>query len=62
MRTNELCTTEQVKRGYSAHYIGFGIQIYYKGQPFMQVATEKELGEIVDEDDWWFNDGTTYGR
>ena len=31
MKTSELCTMEEVRKGYNAHIIGFGILIYKNG-------------------------------
>jgi len=65
MRTNELCTYEQHKQGYSSHHTSYGVILYYQNS-IMQFPTEDEMQEYLNEisdsgDDDWFNDGTTYG-
>ena len=45
--TNELCYDYEIEDGFNAHHIGFGIIIYRNGKPFLQVATEEELHEII---------------
>jgi hypothetical protein len=47
MKTSELCTMEEVRKGYNAHIIGFGILIYKNGNPWMQVVNEKEMHEMI---------------
>jgi hypothetical protein len=49
MKTNELCTLEEYKKGFSAHYTDFGIMVYYNNEPFIQVATEEELHDVLKE-------------
>jgi len=51
MNTNELCNTEERKKGFSSHVIGFGILIYKNGLPWRQVETEEEMHAILKEED-----------
>ena len=60
MRTNDLCTLSENRRGFSAFYLNFSINIYYKGNKIGEVCTEEELHQSIG-DDWWFGDTSTYG-
>ena len=48
-KVNELCYPEEIKMGYSAHYIGFGVLLYKNDTPYMQFATVKEMHEYLEE-------------
>ena len=51
MKINELCSLEEYVKGYSAHYLGFGILIYKNGVPWRQVSNETELHEVIREEE-----------
>lgn len=49
MNTNDLCTIEESRKGFSAHYSDFGIVVLKNGKWYCEVENETELHNIIKE-------------
>lgn len=61
MKTNDLCNLMENRRGFSAFYFNFSINIYFKGNKIGEVCTEEELHQSIGDDDWW-HDSSCVGK
>ena len=59
---NLISNVENPKKGFSAYYSPFSIVVYKDGTKIGEVACEEDIACFTGDDDWWFGDGSTFGK